>query len=101
MGTAPVSLDGLQTPALLLDLDIMEANVAAMAKRLRDRGIALRPHAKTHKSAQVARCQLDHGAAGLTVATIGEAEAFARRRRGRAGCGRRAPTYGSSPAAAV
>jgi D-serine deaminase-like pyridoxal phosphate-dependent protein len=55
----------------------MEANLAAMAARQRDRGIALRPHAKTHKSAQIARCQLDHGAAGLTVATIGEAEAFA------------------------
>ena len=78
MSTAPGALDGLETPALLLDLDIMEANVAAMAKRLRDRGIALRPHAKTHKSAQVARRQLDHGAAGLTVATIGEAEVFAR-----------------------
>jgi D-serine deaminase-like pyridoxal phosphate-dependent protein len=78
MGTPPVSLDGLETPALLLDLDIMEANLAAMAARLRDRGITLRPHAKTHKSAHVARRQLDHGAAGLTVATIAEAEAFAR-----------------------
>jgi D-serine deaminase-like pyridoxal phosphate-dependent protein len=77
MSTAPGSLDGLETPALLLDLDIMEANLAAMAARLRDRGIALRPHAKTHKSARVARCQLDHGATGLTVATIGEAEVFA------------------------
>ncbi len=78
MGSAPVSLDGIETPALLLDLDIMEANLASMAARLRDRGIALRPHAKTHKSAKVARHQLDHGATGLTVATIGEAETFAR-----------------------
>jgi D-serine deaminase-like pyridoxal phosphate-dependent protein len=77
MSTTPARLDGLETPALLLDLDIMEANLASMAARLRDRGIALRPHAKTHKSAQVARCQLDHGATGLTVATIGEAEVFA------------------------
>jgi D-serine deaminase-like pyridoxal phosphate-dependent protein len=77
MSTGPVSLDGVETPALLLDLDIMEANLAAMAARLRDRGIALRPHAKTHKSARIARRQLDHGATGLTVATIGEAEVFA------------------------
>jgi D-serine deaminase-like pyridoxal phosphate-dependent protein len=68
----------LETPALLLDLDIMAANLASTAARLRDRGISLRPHAKTHKSVEVARCQLDHGAAGLTVATIGEAEVFAR-----------------------
>ena len=77
MTTEPGSLAGVETPALLLDLDIMEANLAAMAARLRDRGIALRPHAKTHKSARIARCQLDHGATGLTVATIGEAEVFA------------------------
>jgi D-serine deaminase-like pyridoxal phosphate-dependent protein len=77
MDTEPGSLDGLETPALLLDLDVMEANLAGMAARLRDRGIALRPHAKTHKSARIARCQLDHGATGLTVATIGEAEVFA------------------------
>ena len=78
MNIEPGSLDGIETPALLLDLDIMEANLAAMAARLRERGITLRPHAKTHKSAHVARSQLGHGAAGLTVATIGEAEAFAR-----------------------
>jgi len=77
MNTEPGSLDGVETPALLLDLDIMEANLAAMAAQLRDRGITLRPHAKTHKSARIARCQLDHGATGLTVATIGEAEVFA------------------------
>src|SRR5262249_60858439 len=64
------------TPALVLDLDIMEANLASTAARLRERGIALRPHAKTHKSAEGARHQLDHGAAGLTVATIGEAGDF-------------------------
>jgi len=73
-----VTVAEFETPALLLDLDIMEANLASTAARLRERGIALRPHAKTHKSAEVARHQLDHGAAGLTVATIGEAEVFAR-----------------------
>ena len=78
MDARAVTVAELETPALLLDLDIMAANLAATAARLRDRGISLRPHAKTHKSVEVARCQLDHGAAGLTVATIGEAEVFAR-----------------------
>ena len=73
-----VTVAELETPALLLDLDIMTANLASTAARLRGRGIALRPHAKTHKSAEIARRQLDHGAVGLTVATIGEAEVFAR-----------------------
>jgi D-serine deaminase-like pyridoxal phosphate-dependent protein len=77
MNTEPGSLDGIETPALLLDVDVMEANLAGMAARLRDRGIALRPHAKTHKSVQIARRQIENGAAGLTVATIGEAEVFA------------------------
>ena len=48
-----------------------------MARLMRERGIALRPHAKTHKSIAVARRQVDAGAVGLTVATIGEAEVFA------------------------
>lgn len=68
----------LPTPCLLVDLDRLEVNVAAMAARARDLGVALRPHAKTHKSVEVARLQLDAGAAGLTVATVGEAEVFAR-----------------------
>jgi D-serine deaminase-like pyridoxal phosphate-dependent protein len=55
----------------------MDARIASMAGLIRDRGIALRPHAKTHKSIAVARRQIEAGAAGLTVATIGEAEVFA------------------------
>ena len=78
MDARAVTVAELETPALLLDLDIMAANLASTAARLGDRGIRVRPHAKTHKSVEVARCQLDHGAAGLTVATIGEAELFAR-----------------------
>src|SRR5262249_60421610 len=78
MDGGAVAVAELETPALLLGRDSMEATLASTAARLRERGIALRPHAKTHKSAEVARRQLDHGAAGLTVATIGEAEVFAR-----------------------
>ncbi|MCA0295181.1 MAG: alanine racemase [Actinobacteria bacterium] len=65
------------TPHLRLDTDILDRNIAAMAALAAERGIALRPHAKTHKSLQIARRQLDAGASGLTVATIGEAEVFA------------------------
>jgi len=67
----------LDTPALVIDLDVLEANVAAMATDLDQHGLALRPHAKTHKSIEVARRQRDAGAVGLTVATVGEAEVFA------------------------
>ena len=67
----------LDTPAVVVDLDRMDARVASMASLMRERGIALRPHAKTHKSIEVARRQIEAGAIGLTVATIGEAEVFA------------------------
>ena len=65
---------GLQTPAVVVDLDIIERNIEAMAGALSGRGVALRPHTKTHKSVEIARRQLDAGAVGLTVGTIGEAE---------------------------
>ena len=67
----------LETPAVLVDLDRVDANIERMASVMRERGVALRPHAKTHKSVAVARRQLAAGAVGLTVATIGEAEVFA------------------------
>ncbi|MGZ4436620.1 MAG: alanine racemase [Nocardioides sp.] len=67
----------LPTPCLVVDLDRLDANVLAMAARARDLGVALRPHAKTHKSVEIARLQLAAGAQGLTVATVGEAEVFA------------------------
>jgi D-serine deaminase-like pyridoxal phosphate-dependent protein len=67
----------IDTPALVVDLDRMDAAIARMAAAMTERGVALRPHAKTHKSLAVARRQIDAGAAGLTVGTIGEAEVFA------------------------
>ena len=60
-----------------MDEAALEANLARMAELARRAGLRLRPHAKTHKSAFVARRQLAHGAAGLTVATLTEAELFA------------------------
>lgn len=67
----------LDTPVVVVDLDRVEARIAAMAAVMRERGVALRPHAKTHKSIELARRQLAAGAVGLTVATLGEAEVFA------------------------
>ena len=68
---------GLDTPVVVVDLDRVDARIAAMAGAMRERGIALRPHVKTHKSLAFARRQVAAGAVGLTVATIGEAEVFA------------------------
>jgi len=65
------------TPYLAVDEQLLESNLAAMADHARQLGVALRPHAKTHKSVEVGRRQLAHGAVGLTVATVSEAEVFA------------------------
>ena len=65
------------TPVAVRDDGAMARNIAAMATLAGAAGLALRPHAKTHKSTAVARRQLDAGARGLTVATLQEAEVFA------------------------
>lgn len=67
----------IATPALVLDLDALEANIAAMAAWAKAEGIALRPHAKTHKSAAIGRLQMQAGALGLCCAKLSEAEALA------------------------
>ncbi|MHB8653871.1 MAG: alanine racemase [Terriglobia bacterium] len=67
----------LSTPALTIDLDVMERNLDRMAKSCREQGVGLRPHTKTHKTPEVARLQLERGAVGLTVAKVGEAEVMA------------------------
>lgn len=67
-------LPHLQTPAAIVDVDRMRANIARVAAYARDKGLALRPHAKTHKSPRVAREQAGHGLTGLTCATPREAE---------------------------
>jgi 3-hydroxy-D-aspartate aldolase len=69
--------DEVETPALILDLDAFEANLATMARRLEGRNVALRPHAKTHKSPVIAHLQKAHGAVGQCVQKVGEAEALA------------------------
>ena len=69
--------DALETPAVLVDLDVVERNVTAMAERARAAGVRLRPHAKTHKTLEIGRLQVGAGASGLSVAKVGEAEVFA------------------------
>jgi D-serine deaminase-like pyridoxal phosphate-dependent protein len=72
--TIPAEID---TPDIMIDVDILDRNIARMATAVREKGLALRPHAKTHKITEIAARQMAAGAAGLTVATIGEAEVFA------------------------
>ncbi|HJW22021.1 MAG TPA: alanine racemase [Candidatus Limnocylindrales bacterium] len=68
--------ENLDTPALVVDLDVAEANTRRLVQHVAARGATLRPHAKTHKSLEIARGQLAAGAVGLTVGTLGEAEVF-------------------------
>ena len=67
----------IDTPALVIDLDAMQRNLAAMAAFARQRGLRLRPHAKTHKSAWIALRQIALGAVGVCVQKTSEAEALA------------------------
>ncbi len=64
----------LDTPSLVIDLDVVEHNVAEMAQRTSHSGVRLRPHTKTHKMPEIARLQVEAGASGLTCAKVGEAE---------------------------
>jgi 3-hydroxy-D-aspartate aldolase len=72
----PGSRHALGTPALVLDMDVMEANIASMAEYARARDYQLRPVAKIHKSVDVARLQFAAGANGVTCATLAECEAM-------------------------
>jgi D-serine deaminase-like pyridoxal phosphate-dependent protein len=78
MVNAPApALDAVVTPALVVDHSRLVTNIQKMAERARSLGVGLRPHAKTHKSPAIAALQREHGAIGLTVATLAEAEGFA------------------------
>ena len=65
------------TPDVVLDLDTVRANIARIASLAREAGVTVRPHTKTHKLPQIARIQLEAGAAGVQVAKLGEAEVMA------------------------
>ena len=64
----------LQTPALVIDLEALEANIRTMADFAAANDVKLRPHTKTHKSVEIALRQMGEGAIGICVATLGEAE---------------------------
>ena len=70
-------IDDVDTPALIVDLDQMEANIAAMAELARRHNVALRPHAKSHKIPELALLQMRAGAVGIACQKLGEAEVMA------------------------
>jgi D-serine deaminase-like pyridoxal phosphate-dependent protein len=74
--TPGLALAEVDTPALLLDLDAFERNVRTMADAVRPLGVALRPHAKSHKCIEIAKRQIAAGAVGVCVQKTAEAEAF-------------------------
>ena len=71
-------VNDIPTPAMLLDIDVLTANISAMADKAKMLGVRLRPHIKTHKCFNIARLQMEHGAAGITVSTLTEAEELAK-----------------------
>ena len=76
-GVSQDAKSALDTPALLLDLDRMEANIAHIVASCRAHGVAWRPHFKGHKTIEIARKQIEAGAIGITCAKLGEAEILA------------------------
>jgi D-serine deaminase-like pyridoxal phosphate-dependent protein len=71
-----MTLDAIDTPALIVDLEPFERNLQAMARFARDAGMRLRPHAKTHKCPAIAKMQIAAGAVGQCCQKVGEAEAM-------------------------
>lgn len=68
---------GLDTPALIIDQEIMMKNIHFMQDYANRHGVNLRPHTKTHKMPRIAKIQEAAGAKGVTVAKVGEAEMMA------------------------
>ncbi|MCC6802084.1 MAG: alanine racemase [Anaerolineae bacterium] len=72
-----MNIDQLETPAILIDLDRMERNIARVQAMCDQAGVTLRPHIKTHKIPEIARMQLVAGAVGIACQMVSEAEVFA------------------------
>ncbi|HEV7873222.1 MAG TPA: alanine racemase, partial [Enterovirga sp.] len=70
------ALDAIETPALIVDLDALERNIARIAAFARESGLRIRPHAKSHRCPAIAAKQVAAGAVGLCAQTVGEAEAL-------------------------
>ena len=73
----PSELPPIDTPALLIDLDIVDRNLERMQEKANNYGVALRPHIKTHKIPELAQLQMRLGARGITAAKVSEAEVMA------------------------
>ena len=73
----PTLVRDLDTPAVVIDLDIVEANIRRAQETLAGHGLANRPHIKTHKIPALAKLQMDAGAIGITCQKIGEVEVMA------------------------
>ena len=71
------TIHDLPTPALLLDIDVLEGNLKRMSGRCKELGVRLRPHVKTHKCIEAARLQVRDHFGGITVSTLAEAKFFA------------------------
>lgn len=70
-------ISDLDTPALLIDLEVMERNLRAADAQARGHGCRMRPHMKTHKMPEIGRMQVEYGAVGLCCAKVGEMEVMA------------------------
>ena len=71
-----LQVDDVETPALLIDLEVLESNIATMKEKMKGKKCGYRPHVKAHKSPFIAQKQLASGALGVTCQTIEEAEAM-------------------------
>src|SRR5688572_29178393 len=78
MSRIGLTLDELETPCLVVDIDRVRRNIERWQTAIDTTGTKLRPHVKTHKVPEIARMQIDAGATGITVAKVAEAEVFAR-----------------------
>ena len=76
MSTTPQTMNEIDTPAMVIDLDIVRSNIQALEDFLRDKPVHARPHIKTHKTPEIALLQVGAGAHGVTCAKVGEAEAM-------------------------
>ena len=72
--SSSINLEDLNTPALMIDIDVMEENLRKMSVHLQKRKVGLRPHTKTHKCPIIAKMQMDLGAVGICCAKVSEAE---------------------------
>src|SRR6195256_1194885 len=71
-----IPLEEVDTPALVLDLDALEGNLSRLVEAVKDSGVRLRPHGKSHKCAEIARAQIAAGAVGVCCQKVSEAEAL-------------------------